>query len=144
MTLKKLGAAAVILNAAGEVLLVKHTYGRLNWELPGGHAAADESIIATAVREVLEETGLHIRAIHTSGTYYDPEGDMHHFVFLCEPLDPTALPQPASNEISRCAFWPTPQLPRPISDFTVRRIMDAVAGAAQPLPAIITPRQWIE
>jgi len=144
MTLKKLGAAAVILNAAGDVLLVKHTYGRLNWELPGGHAEADESIIATAVREVREETGLRVHALHTTGTYYDPEGDMHHYVFLCQPLDPAVPPRPSADEISTCAFWPIKALPRPISDFTVRRISDAVAGPPQPLPSIITPRQWIE
>jgi hypothetical protein len=32
----------------------------------------------------------------------------------------------------------------PISDFTVRRIMDAVAGAQHPLPQSIEPRQWLE
>jgi 8-oxo-dGTP diphosphatase len=144
MTLKKLGAAAVILNDAGDVLLVKHTYGRLNWELPGGHAEAHESIIATALREVQEETGLRVRALHTTGTYYDPEGDMHHFVFLCQPLDPAALPRPDADEISTCAFWPTTALPRPISDFTVRRITDAVTGPPQQLPTIIPARQWIE
>jgi 8-oxo-dGTP diphosphatase len=46
------GSAAVILNDAGHVLLVKHTYGRLNWELPGGGAEPNESMMATAVREV--------------------------------------------------------------------------------------------
>jgi 8-oxo-dGTP pyrophosphatase MutT (NUDIX family) len=144
MILKKLGAAAVILNAAGHVLLVKHTYGRLNWELPGGYAEADESIIATAIREVREETGLHVCALYTTGTYYDPEHDMHHFVFYAQPLNPAALPQPAADEISRCAFWPTTALPRPISDFTIRRITDAIAGVQQPLPQIIEARQWLE
>jgi len=31
---KKLEAAAVILDTQGRVLLVKHTYRPLNWELP--------------------------------------------------------------------------------------------------------------
>lgn len=144
MALKRLGAAAVILNADGHVLLVKHTYGRLNWELPGGHAEADESIIATAVREVREETGLHVRAVHTSGTYYDPEHDMHHFVFRCQPDDPSALPQPDADEISACAYWAPDALPRPISDFTIRRITDAIGTPGQPLPWIIEPRTWLE
>jgi 8-oxo-dGTP diphosphatase len=144
MALRKLGAAAVILNGAGYVLLVKHTYGRLNWELPGGNAEADESIIDTAIREVREETGLQVRALHTTGTYYEPASDMHHFVFLCQPLDPAAVPQPTSDEISACAFWPVAALPRPINDFTIRRIMDAIGGAQQPLPEIMPPRQWLE
>jgi 8-oxo-dGTP diphosphatase len=144
MTLKKLGAAAVILNADGHVLLVKHTYGRLNWELPGGYAEADESIIVTAIREVREETSLHVHVLHTTGTYYDPEHDMHHFVFLCQPDDPAMLPRPDADEISACAFWPVTALPRPISDFTIQRITDAVLGAYQPLPHSIEPRQWLE
>jgi len=141
---KKLGAAALILNQLGHVLLVKHTYGRLNWELPGGGAESYESIIATAIREVYEETGLQVRALHTTGTYYDPKDDMHHFVFLCQALDPTALPEPDAEEISQCAFWPPDALPRPISTFTIQRITDAIAGAKQPLPQIIEPRQWFE
>ncbi|MCG8350255.1 MAG: NUDIX hydrolase [Chloroflexales bacterium] len=144
MTLTNLGAAAVILNDAGHILLVKHTYGRLNWELPGGYAEVGESIIATAIREVREETGLHIRVLHTTGAYYDPERDMHHFVFCCQPLDLTATLQPAAGEISACAFWPVTALPRPISNFTVQRITDAIAGKQQPLPQIIEPRHWIE
>jgi 8-oxo-dGTP diphosphatase len=144
MALKKLGASVVILNASGHVLLVKHTYGRLNWELPGGNAEADESIIATALREVREETGLQARALHTTGIYYEPEDDIHQFVFLCQPDDPAALPEPDAAEISQCAFWPLTALPRPISDFTIRRITDGVAGSQQPLPALIAPRHWFE
>ena len=93
MTCKKLGAAAILLNQAGEVLLVKHSYGRLNWELPGGNAEADESIVATALREMREETGLEVRALSTSGIYYEPIDDMHHFVFICEAIDPSATTQ---------------------------------------------------
>ena len=33
---KKLGAAAAIFDEHEQVLLVKQSYGRLNWELPGG------------------------------------------------------------------------------------------------------------
>ncbi len=144
MTLKKLGAAAVILDHQGHVLLVRHSYGRLNWEIPGGHAEADESVVETALREVYEETGLRVRALHTTGTYYDPLSDMHHFVFMCALLDATTMPRPASDEITACGFWPPAALPRPISGFTVRRIEDALAGMHQPLPAILQPLEWLE
>lgn len=84
---KKLGAAAVILDTQGRVPLVKHGYGPLNWELPGGGAEHGECIVETALREVLEETGLHAVAQHTTGIYYDWEADMLHFVFLCQARD---------------------------------------------------------
>ena len=57
--MKSIGSAAVIVGRDGKILLVKHAYGALNWELPGGAAEADESPIETAVREVKEETLPH-------------------------------------------------------------------------------------
>ncbi len=33
--MKSVGAAAFIFDKEGRVLMVKHTYGPLNWELPG-------------------------------------------------------------------------------------------------------------
>lgn len=52
----RMGAAAVILDEDRRVLLVKHTYGRRNWELPGGYVELDESAADAVVREVREET----------------------------------------------------------------------------------------
>lgn len=143
MAKKFLGAAAVIFNKDGQVLLVKHNYGRLNWELPGGGAEDRESIVETALREVREETGLQVAARQTTGIYYEAQDDMLHFVFLCQPLDADALPQANPDEITECAYWSPDALPRPISDFTVRRIQDAVTGPGMPLPAMIPPRQWL-
>lgn len=140
---KKLGAAAVVLDDAGRVLLVKHSYGKLNWELPGGMAEADESAVGTALREVREETGLRVEAERLSGFYYDPETDRHHFVFVCRRLDATAAPQADRPEITACAYWPPAALPRPISDYTARRIHDALSGAAPSLPVTIPPRRWL-
>jgi 8-oxo-dGTP diphosphatase len=141
---KKLGAAAVILDTQGRVLLVKHSYGPLNWELPGGGAEQGESIVETALREVREETGLHVVAQHTTGIYYDTETDVLHFVFLCQSRDSTPVPRSETEEISASGFWSPTALPRPISDFTVRRIADAMGGVRQPLPAPVGPRQWLD
>lgn len=57
---------AVIFNASGEVLLVKHVpdrrgYWQGRWICPGGRLTRGESILSGALREVLEETGLVIR-----------------------------------------------------------------------------------
>jgi len=62
-----MGAAAVILDGRGYVLLVKHSYGHLNWEIPGGGAEPDESVADTAVRETHEETGLHVAVERLTG-----------------------------------------------------------------------------
>ncbi len=57
-------AAAVIFNHQKHVLLVKHNYGPMNWELPGGGAEAGESITETARREVREEISLQLASAH--------------------------------------------------------------------------------
>lgn len=142
---KRMGAAAVILDAEGRVLLVKHNYGRCNWELPGGGAEYEESIVETALREVREETGLRVAAQHMIGIYYETEGDFLHFVFRCQLLDPTATPYAKdTSEITACAYWPPHALPRPISDFTIRRIEEALASPGMPLPTPIPPRRWLD
>src|SRR5690349_23837043 len=52
------GAANVVTDGEGRVLLVHHTYGPLNWELPGGLGEANETPAENAARELREETGL--------------------------------------------------------------------------------------
>jgi 8-oxo-dGTP pyrophosphatase MutT (NUDIX family) len=144
MQAKGIGAAAFIVDDQGRVLLVKHTYGRLNWELPGGGAEDDESPVETALREVREETGLVVVARHMTGCYYATDNDSVHFVFWCEPAELPAEPKADLAEISACQFWPTDALPRPISDWTEQRIRDAVAGNRFALPTRIGPRIWLE
>ena len=141
---KGIGAAAFILDDEGRVLLVKHTYGHLNWELPGGGAEEHESPVETALREVREETGLLVAARHTTGYYYAPDNDSLHFVFWCERVDASAVPISDQAEISECRFWPPDALPRPISDWTILRIQDALSGSNFVLPTTIGERVWLE
>ncbi|WP_052350363.1 NUDIX hydrolase [Paenibacillus gorillae] len=140
---KLIGAAAIILNAEGKVLLVKHSYGKNNWDLPGGKAEDNESAEETASRETLEEVGLNVRIGPLTGIYYDPDYDMHHFVFIAH-NDTEQEPQPSSPEILECRFFSIDELPRPISDFTCKRIKDALNPAREQLFHTVGPRQWIE
>jgi 8-oxo-dGTP pyrophosphatase MutT (NUDIX family) len=117
------------------------TYGHLNWELLGGAAEAGESPDETALRE---ETGLAVAALYLTGYYYDVEADFLHFVFRCEVRDGDATPRPDNAEVSECRYWSPGALPRPISDFTIRRIQEAVAGVTFPLPSRVGPRVWLE
>lgn len=56
------GAMALIQDEQARLLVLEHTYRReLPWGLPGGWLKHAESPEAGLVREVFEETGLHVR-----------------------------------------------------------------------------------
>jgi len=143
MSKKPVGAAAVIMDSKGRILLVKHNYGKYNWELPGGLSEQNESAENTAKREVLEETGLDAAVGRLTGVYYEPAHDMHHFVFECKAED-IRQPKPDAEEVTECKFFNVDDLPRPISDFTVSRIKDALNPDNDHLFHTIGPRQWFE
>ena len=140
-----MGAACAIFDDRGWVLLVHHTYGHLNWELPGGLAEEGEAPDETALRELREETGLHAELERLSGVYLEPKhdfGPMLHFVFRCrwhDRLDPVV----SSPEISELGYWPLDDLPTPISDFTERRIRDALAEGPVQVGRVYS-RRWRE
>jgi len=50
-------AGAVILDEQGRVLLVKHSYGPRNWEIPGGAAELDDTPTETVLRECARKPG---------------------------------------------------------------------------------------
>ena len=135
-----IGAAAVIRDERGRVLLVKHAYGERNWELPGGRGETDESAEETARREAREEVGVGLEEMRLAGVYWEPSADMHHFVFRARL---TGTPRVADeDEISDVGWFPHDALPRPVSDFTVRRVEDALAAAPAAVHTI-GPRVWL-
>lgn len=140
----KIGAAAVIADAAGAVLLVRHTYGMHNWELPGGRVEPGESALDAVIREVREETALDVKPASISGVYYDADEDMHHFVFRCDAGEAASVPSPSSPEIAECGYFASELLPRPLSDFTARRIADGLAPVGALLPVTVPRRRWLD
>lgn len=62
MTTRSLAASAVVTNAHGQLLLVLRSRAPEAgcWTVPGGRVEPGESLEDAAVREVFEETGLHI------------------------------------------------------------------------------------
>jgi 8-oxo-dGTP diphosphatase len=72
-----LAAGAVIIDAQGRVLLVlrRHDPQKGRWSIPGGSAEPGERLEHTAAREVLEETGLHVRVGEELWSLRLPIGD---------------------------------------------------------------------
>src|SRR5580698_581664 len=54
-----LGVRGLVVNDAGEVLLVEHTYMR-GWYLPGGGVERGETTEAAVIRELQEEAGVKV------------------------------------------------------------------------------------
>jgi 8-oxo-dGTP diphosphatase len=135
-----LGAATVVVDDSGRVLLVKHSYGELNWELPGGGGEAGESAEETARREMREEVGVELLTMRLAGVYWDPQSDAHHFVFQARTAGTPRLADP--KEIAELGWFLPDALPRPMSDFTVRRITDAIGGGRAGVWKI-GPRVWL-
>ncbi|MBO0783732.1 MAG: NUDIX domain-containing protein [Ktedonobacteraceae bacterium] len=83
------GCSAVIFNETHNKVLLTRRSDNGRWCLPGGHMEAGESVSEACEREVMEETGLHIRVIRLAGIYSDPhrlveyaDGNRYHIVNL--------------------------------------------------------------
>ena len=79
-----IGAAAIVLNEANEILLVKER-GTTGFKLPGGYVESGEHIQHSIQREVLEETGiesvfLSIVGFTTMHTHQFGKSNLH---FIC-------------------------------------------------------------
>jgi len=137
--------SATVIERGGQVLLVHHTYGELNWELPGGGADPGESAEEAARREATEEVGVVLAALRLTGVYWEPQGALgwHHFVFVSALAPDSPEPRAADvKEISECGWFPVDHLPRPMTDFTERRITDALSG--RPAGLVLVPeRRWL-
>lgn len=101
MSERRLCACTIIFNTMGNILFgYKIKYGA--WEVPGGKADGDERVIATAVRELQEETGLIIPHLQYVG-YYDlhPKWCLHVFTGL----KTTYMDKPQLMEPDKHTVW---------------------------------------
>lgn len=68
-----IGVTGVIFNDKQEVLLVKHSYRRVPWSLPGGYLQAGEHPKKGLEREIYEETSFTVRIEKIIKTQHDEE-----------------------------------------------------------------------
>ena len=94
----------------------------------------------TARREAREEVGLELDDMRLTGVYWEPSADAHDFVFRAR-----AAGQPRvadENEITEVGWFSRDALPRPVSDFTVRRVDEALAERPAAV-SVIGARFWL-
>ncbi|MEV4639815.1 NUDIX hydrolase [Actinoplanes sp. NPDC049548] len=133
---KRMGAAVLLSDGRGRVLLVEPTY-KDYWEIPGGVVDADESPYAAAVRELEEELGLSVQPGRLLVTDWVPprpgrtEGFM--LVFDGGVLTPehTARIRLPAEELRSWAWCTEREAGRRLSDLLARRIAAAVRARAE-------------
>lgn len=80
----RMSAHAVITNGAGEVLMLKATYGRLSWGFPGGALDPGETVHEALHRECREELDCDVGVRYLSGIYHHRLLDAHGLIFRCD------------------------------------------------------------
>ena len=114
-------AAAVILDEQKNLFLVKSTYQRFHpWGLPGGSLEYGEHPEEAVIREVWEETGLHVcieKLLLVNSWLPDRVG----FYYLCRITDGTFHP---TEEVSEFAYFSLDSLPdvRSLDQDMLRRL----------------------
>ncbi|MBX3085150.1 MAG: NUDIX hydrolase [Anaerolineae bacterium] len=82
---RTIGAVGVVVNTEGKVLIVEHVFHpTYPWGLPGGWMGRHENPDETVQREVLEETGLHVKVIRPLLVEHTPYLPRHiDLSYLC-------------------------------------------------------------
>jgi 8-oxo-dGTP diphosphatase len=121
--------ALVFVRQGDAILLVRQSYGRQYWSLPGGMMEYGESIDQAAVREVKEETGLDIHLTRVVGIYSKPAENAIAVTFEGETVG--GVLECAAEDVVEAGFFPLDQLPEPIREHLVERVADYREGRAE-------------
>lgn len=126
-----MGAQALVRDAEGRILLVRHGYNP-GWHFPGGGVEFCETAEATVVRELEEETGVvaevRPRLFAIYGHFDAFPGD-HIALFVVDRWSRPRIPS-ATLEIAEHGFFARDALPDGITPGTRRRIVEICDGVA--------------
>jgi len=89
-------------------VLVVHRVAHDDWSLPKGHLDPGEDAAAAAVREVLEETGVHATILGSlpATRHLTSAGEKHVDWFLMAALDGDPQGRPADAEVDVARYVP--------------------------------------
>lgn len=132
----RLGCSAVIFDATREKILLTRRADNGRWCLPGGHMESGESAAEACEREVLEETGLNVKAIRLLGVYSDPDqlviykdGGKAFFVVLNFEVTVLGGEVGLSNETTAFGWFTADEMETmPIHANHTLRVRDAIRG----------------
>lgn len=132
----RLTVTGVLPDREGRLLLVRRADNG-HWCLPGGGVDSGERVVEALVREVEEETGIHVKPVNLIGIYSNPDVIISYengarqyqvvsIMLLCEPMygEPRT-----SEETIDLGYYPPDALPQPFAETHLERVRDAAAFA---------------
>ncbi|MEV5770799.1 NUDIX hydrolase [Streptomyces antimycoticus] len=111
-------ADVVAVTPDGDVLLIERGWDPFegHWAFPGGHVDPGETSLQAAVRELAEETGVHVAPaeLRQIGTFdrpdRDPRGRYVTVAYLA--VVPVGTPIVAGDDARTARWWPMDALPK--------------------------------
>lgn len=127
---RTLGVRALVVDAAGRIALVRHSYIDA-WYMPGGGVDKGESFEVAAHRELREEVGITGATIErVLGVYHSrKEGKDDHIVVYVMRVGEAAIRAADPREIEQAGWFVPDDLPEGVSAATLRRIEEYRTGA---------------
>ena len=126
-----LGARAMVIDGAGRLLLVKHSYVD-GWHLPGGGVETGETMLTALTRELAEEANIKLTGpprLH--GIFFNKRVSRrdHVALFIVRDFLQDGPPVP-NHEIIAHGFFALDALPEDVSRATRARIAEVFDGVA--------------
>lgn len=140
--------ACVVVRGGSVLMVEEQVQGRLVLNQPAGHLEPDESLLAAALRETLEETAWRVRLTAFIGAYQwkapdaSAGGSGRHYLRIAFAADPVEHePSRALDEGIVQALWMTPaelaaDPARHRSPLVWRAVRDYLAGCRYPLDVL--------
>lgn len=128
-----MGVRGLVIDSAGQVFLVKHSYVA-GWHLPGGGVETGETIGDALARELREEGNIVITGVpRLHGVYFNVRASRrdHVALFVIERFEQPAPPRP-DHEIIDHGFFAPDALPDGTTPATRARIEEVLTGTAAP------------
>jgi ADP-ribose pyrophosphatase YjhB (NUDIX family) len=128
-----IGCSAAVFDRDHQKLLLTQRADTGRWCVPGGYMEAGESLSEACAREVLEETGLHVRIVRLVSVYTNPhllltypDGNAWQLVVLHFEAEPIGGMLGTSDETTASAYFSrTDSEELAMSSFDRLRLVDA-------------------
>lgn len=124
-----MGAQGMVVDEAGRVLLIRHTY-RPGWHFPGGGVEAGETVELSLARELEEEAGVTlIEPPQLFGIYanFAAFPNDHIALFVVRKWHQKSVPAP-NREIAEQCFVAADDLPEGTIGGVQRRLAEVLGG----------------